>query len=328
MLVVRDVVKEYASRATGRRFAALRGVSLALGHGETLGIVGESGCGKSTLARLLVGLEVPTSGTIEIDDQPLADLRADRRKLARRIQMVFQDPHSALNPRRSVRNALGEVLQVHGLTGDRQARALRVNELLDMVGLSPRLGERFPHELSGGQKQRVGIARALAVEPAILVLDEPVSALDVSVRAQVMNLLIDLRQGLGLSYVFISHDLGMVRQISDRVGVMYLGRFVEEGDWRSVLDAPAHPYTRALADAVPTPNPAVEAGKLADVVSGEVPDPAAPPSGCAFHPRCPDVIGVCSVVTPDLETVAVERRVACHVAVSAAAAPGRATNTA
>jgi oligopeptide/dipeptide ABC transporter ATP-binding protein len=303
--------KLYTARGTGRPFAAVRDVSLELDRGEILGIVGESGCGKSTLARMLVGLEAPTTGTIELDGLPLADLRRDNRRLARRIQMVFQDPYAALNPRLTVGQTVAEVLTVHRLV-DRGTVSERVGELLEQVGLPSSHSNHYPHELSGGQQQRVGIARALALQPGVIVLDEPVSALDVSVRAQVINLLTDLRTRLDLSYVFISHDLGMVRQISDRVAVMYLGQVVEYGDFTPVLDAPLHPYTHALAAAVPTPDPAGEAGKLTDVVTGEVPDPVSPPSGCAFHPRCPAMMPICTAAEPELVSLG-GRLVSCHL---------------
>jgi oligopeptide/dipeptide ABC transporter ATP-binding protein len=320
ILRAEGLFKLFRARDTDVEFAAIRDVSLHLTPGETLGIVGESGCGKSTLARLLVGLLTPSAGLIEIEGVPLHEQQRDRRALARRIQLVFQDPFASLNPRLRVRDVLQEVLAVHRLTASRAETAKRTGELLEMVGLAETYGSRYPHELSGGQKQRIGIARALAVEPRTLVLDEPVSALDVSVRAQVMNLLADLRERLGLSYVFISHDLGMVRQISDRVVVMYLGRIVEEGESLDVLDTPLHPYTRALAAAVPTPDPVIEQGKLLRVVAGEVPNPAAPPTGCVFHPRCPLVEPSCRTVEPLL--VATSRhRAACHVVERHTAAP-------
>jgi oligopeptide transport system ATP-binding protein len=312
--------KLYTARGTGRPFAAVRDVSLELHRGETLGIVGESGCGKSTLARMLVGLERPTTGAIELEGRALAELRGDRRQLARQIQMVFQDPYAALNPRLTVGRAIAEVLTVHRLV-DRTALHGRVSELLEQVGLRASHADHYPHELSGGQQQRVGIARALAVEPAVIILDEPVSALDVSVRAQVINLLSELRERLDLSYVFISHDLGMVRQISDRVAVMYLGRLVEYGDFARVLDAPQHPYTHALAAAVPTPDPVLEAGKLTDVVTGEVPDPASPPSGCAFHPRCHVMMPICAATEPEL-LPAEGRMVSCHLVAQRQPSPG------
>jgi oligopeptide/dipeptide ABC transporter ATP-binding protein len=317
-----DLVKHYPVRGTDRVVYALNGVSLRVEAGETLGIVGESGCGKSTLAKVLVRLEEPTAGRVSLDGVDLTSLRGGRlREQRRRIQMVFQDPYSALNPRLTAGRTLDEVLTVHRLAGDRQGRSRRVSELLDMVGLPPQFADRYPHEMSGGQRQRVGIARALAVEPQILLLDEPVSALDVSVRAEIMNLLVRLRGELGLSYLFISHDVAMVRHLSDRVAVMYLGRIVEVGPWGDVLDRPLHPYTRALRDAVPVPDPRV-VQSIEDVVRGEVPDPAKPPSGCKFHPRCPIAEAVCRTVEPRLLDLAPGHAAACHVAARAASLPG------
>jgi peptide/nickel transport system ATP-binding protein len=298
---------------------ALTDVSLELAHGETLGIVGESGCGKSTLAKLLVRLEEPTSGKVELDGVDLTALHGRAlRQQRRHIQMLFQDPYSSLNPRQRVGQILDEVLVTHRLGGDSRGRWRRVSELLELVGLGPRLADRHPHELSGGQRQRVGIARALAVEPKVLLLDEPVSALDVSVRAEIMNLLSTLRRELRLSYLFISHDVAMVRHLSDRVAVMYLGRVVELGDWKQVLDTPAHPYTSALAKAVPVPNPLL-AQHIEATVVGEVPDPAHPPTGCPFHPRCPLVEEVCRSTEPLLLPLSDDRSVACHVASRAGA---------
>lgn len=300
VIAVRKLVKHYRTRGRGI-VHALDGVSFSVAPGETLGLVGESGCGKSTTARLLVQLERPTSGQIVVDGIDLGTAgRADRRELRRRIQMVFQDPYASLDPRVRIGDAIGEVLRVHGLAGSSAGRRGRVGELLSMVGLSDAMTVRYPHELSGGQRQRVGIARALAVEPRVLVLDEAVSALDVSVRAEVMNLLARLRRDLGLTYVFISHDLGMVRHIADRIAVMYLGQIVEVGPWQPVSDAPAHPYTVALQSAVPVADPVVESGRAPLTVSGEVPDAARPPGGCRFHPRCPLVEDVCRTVDPAL----------------------------
>ncbi|HEY2674377.1 MAG TPA: oligopeptide/dipeptide ABC transporter ATP-binding protein [Rugosimonospora sp.] len=318
MLRATNLTKQYPVRGTDGVVQALAGVSLELAEGETLGIVGESGSGKSTLAKLLVRLEDPTSGTVELDGVDLTALRGGAlREQRRRIQMLFQDPYSSLNPRQRIGGILGEVLAVHRLAGDARGRARRVGELLDLVGLDARLGQRYPHELSGGQRQRVGIARALAVEPKVLLLDEPVSALDVSVRAEIMNLLDDLRRDLRLAYVFISHDVSMVRHISDRVAVMYLGRIVEQGDWKSVLDDSAHPYTVALGAAVPVPDPTVAEPIQATVV-GEVPDPANPPSGCPFHPRCPLAEDVCLRTDPRLLPLRPHHDVACHVAIRTA----------
>ncbi len=243
-------------------------------------------------------------------------LRAQRRK----IQLVFQDPYASLNPRLTAGATIEEVLVVHGLHGSTSGRAERVATLLDMVGLRRSFAERLPHELSGGQRQRVGIARALAVEPRVLLLDEPVSALDVSVRAEIMNLLTQLRADLGLSYIFISHDVAMVRHISDRVAVMYLGRVVEAGPWKEVVDRPLHPYTKALREAVPVPDPRAT-GELVASVAGEVPDPARPPAGCPFHPRCPIAESICQAEEPRLEDVRPGHLVACHVVAREAAAP-------
>jgi len=315
MLAADGLVKEYASRRGREPVRAVGGVSLELAAGGTLGIVGESGCGKSTLARLLVGLEPPTAGTIEIGGVPIAaGSTRERRALARRIQLVFQDPFSSLEPRLTVEQALGEVLKVHQL-GIRGARGARIGELLEMVALPNRFAGRYPLELSGGQAQRVAIARALAVEPRILVLDEPTSALDVSVRAEVMNLLVRLQQELGLAYVFISHDLGMVRHISDEIQVMYLGRVVESGPYHRVLDSPRHPYTRALADAVPVPDPVADEERRANALAQS---PAAaiaqPTTGCPYHPRCPLAEQICVEVEPQLLALGPAHFAACHIA--------------
>jgi len=312
------LVKEYAGRRGRPPVRAVRDVSLELEAGRTLGVVGESGCGKSTLARLLVGLEAPTAGTVELEGEPLeARSTADRRALARRIQLVFQDPFSSLDPRLTVEGALGEVLKVHSLA-ERGSRAVRINGLLEMVALSPRFGARYPHELSGGQAQRVAIARALAVEPRILVLDEPTSALDVSVRAEVMNLLLRLQEELGLSFVFISHDLGMVRHISDDIQVMYLGRVVEAGPYDRVLDNALHPYTRALAAAVPVPDPVLEEERREHEPESAPALLTEPDSGCPYHPRCPLAEQVCLEIDPALLVLAAGHLAACHVAARSA----------
>ncbi len=316
MLEAVDLVKHYpvrGSRDPGAVVHALDGVSLTLKPGRTLGIVGESGCGKSTLAKVLVRLEDPTAGQVLLDGTDLTALSGKAlREQRRRVQMVFQDPNASLNPRRTVGQTLTEVLEVHRI-GTSRNRRQRVRELLDMVGLSDAFAERYPHQMSGGQRQRVGIARALAVEPSIVLLDEPVSALDVSVRAEVMNLLVRLRDELDLSYVFISHDVAMVRQISDDVGVMYLGKVVEIGPWKPVLDEPLHPYTHGLRGAVPVPDPSV-AQPISATVVGEVPNPADPPSGCTFHPRCPLRENVCVAQVPPLTDAGTRHPVACHVA--------------
>ena len=315
ILRVRDLVKTYPVRGSDQTLRAVDGVSFDLHRGETLGIVGESGCGKSTTARQLVRLEEPTEGTVELDGDDITHLGTrELRPHRRRIQLVFQDPYASLNPRRTVAQTLLEVLAVHGLAGDGDGRRRRVLELLDMVGLQTAFAARYPHQMSGGQRQRVGLARALAVEPDVLVLDEPISALDVSVQSEVMNLMVRLRDELDLSYVFISHDLGMVRHLSDRIAVMYLGRIVELGDWRRTSDDPLHPYTRALQQAVPVPDPRSEAGREVAPLAGEVPDPADPPPGCNFHPRCPLVEPVCREQDPPLFDLLDGHGSACHVA--------------
>jgi oligopeptide transport system ATP-binding protein len=310
-LVVDGLTKHFRTQHGTVR--AVDGVSFTLADGETLGVVGESGCGKSTIARMLVRLVEPTSGSITLDDVDVVNARgAALRQLRRQVQMVFQDPYSSLDPRLTVERALEEVLTVHRIGTDAGQRRTRVGELLEMVGLRPSVAQRYPHQLSGGQRQRVGIARALAVQPSVLVLDEPVSALDVSVRAGVMNLLTRLRAELGLSYVFISHDLGMVRHISDRIAVMYLGRVMEVGGWRGVSDAPLHPYTHSLRDAVPVADPELEAARQVVPLEGEVPDAADPPGGCPFHTRCPHAEPRCAEEVPALRVVGDGHRSACH----------------
>ncbi|MGH9246915.1 MAG: ABC transporter ATP-binding protein [Acidimicrobiales bacterium] len=310
-----DLVRLYPVRGTGQLLTAVAGVSLTVNRGETLGIVGESGCGKSTLARLLVRLEAPDSGRIRLDGLDITTMRGRALlPIRRRIQMVFQDPYASLNPRLTVGRALEEVLEVHRLRSDRSQRRQRIEELLQMVGLPAAYATRYPHELSGGQRQRVGIARALAVEPEIIVLDEPVSALDVSVQSGIMNLLTRLRDELDVAFVFISHDLAMVRHISDRIAVMYLGRVVELGPWEPVSDRPLHPYTLALQHAVPIADPDVEASRRVETLPGEVPDPANPPGGCPFHPRCPLAEDVCRQTRPELMELVPEHDAACHVA--------------
>jgi oligopeptide transport system ATP-binding protein len=306
---VRDVVKRYRTPGRGE-VHALDQVSVSVGHGQVLGVVGESGCGKSTLARLLTRLERPDSGSVEILGRRI-DLarRRELRELRRGIQLVFQDPYASLDPRQRIGAALTEVLTVHRLPSGTG----RVGELLEMVGLPSSTADRYPHQLSGGQRQRIGIARALAVQPRVLVLDEPVSALDVSVRAEIINLLVRLRGELGLTYVFISHDLGMVRHLADRIAVMYLGKIVEYGPWNVVSDTPGHPYTRALQAAVPIADPGLDAPPADLVVTGEVPDAADPPSGCRFHPRCPLSEDRCRGVEPLLLPETGRHRLACHV---------------
>jgi oligopeptide transport system ATP-binding protein len=317
VLAADGLVKVYPpASAAGQPSVALAGVSLELTAGSCLGVVGESGCGKSTLARLLVGLERPTAGTVRLGDQSLSSYR--RPELARRLQLVSQDPFSSLNPRLTAGSALSEVLLVHRrVPGKTQARD-RVRELLDMVSLGPQFADRLPHEMSGGQAQRVAIARALAAEPKMLILDEPTSALDVSVRAGIVNLLSGLRAELGLSYLFISHDMAVIRQLSDQIGVMYAGRFVERGPWQSVMAAPLHPYTRALLSAVPGPRPdgSLLAGALAAadeaLQAAATAAPAGPAVGCPYAPRCPIRFSRCLTEEPPLEVVTGGHEAACY----------------
>lgn len=302
--------KGLLSRVSGH-VKAVDDVSFYVNEGETLGIVGESGCGKSTTGRMLMRLLEPTEGKVVFNGKDLTTISNDEMRKARReIQMVFQDPYASLNPRHTIEKILEEPLIVHGL-GDSKARKKKVYEFLEIVGLSRYHGKRYPHQFSGGQRQRIGIARALMTNPKLIIADEPVSALDVSIQAQVLNLMQDLQKELKLTYIFIAHDLGVVRHISDRVGVMYLGKMVELGGSESLYDKPLHPYTQALLSAVPVPDPNFEREQV--IITGDIPSPSNPPSGCTFHTRCPFKMDVCTQVVPKFQEIEPGHSVACHL---------------
>jgi peptide/nickel transport system ATP-binding protein len=319
-LLVVDDVKKHFPVTRGIIFQkqiasvkAVDGVSFTLREGETLGIVGESGCGKSTLARCIMRLLDATAGRIVFEGRDITKLsRAEMRPIRREMMMIFQDPYASLNPRKRVGFIIGEPLEVHGIGSDAEIKR-RVQELLEIVGLNPEHYNRFPHEFSGGQRQRIGVARALAINPKLIVCDEPVSALDVSVQAQILNLLKDLQRDFGLTYVFIAHDLNVVRHISDRVLVMYLGHSVEVANREDLYASPKHPYTGALLSAVPIPDPDLGRARKQVVIEGDVPNPINPPSACWFHPRCPRFHpGHCDVETPELKRVGAGHTAACH----------------
>ncbi len=292
---------------------AVDGISFTIARAETLGLVGESGCGKTTAGRTLLNLYPPTSGNVTIDGLDVCAAKGDQvLAVRRRAQMIFQDPFASLNPRWSVSSIVGEPLRVHKLRETDKQRAERVVELLELVGLSARHLNRFPHEFSGGQRQRIGVARALATEPVFIVCDEPISALDVSIQAQVVNLLEDLQDRLGLTYLFIAHDLSMVRHICDRVAVMYLGIIVELTDRDQLYENPLHPYTQSLLSAVPVPDPKLERARQRIILTGDVPSPANPPAGCRFHPRCPIAKEHCATLVPAWREVQPGHWVACH----------------
>jgi oligopeptide/dipeptide ABC transporter ATP-binding protein len=293
---------------------AIDGVSFTIRKGETLGLVGESGCGKTTTGRCILRLEHPTGGEILFDGKNLVDL--DRKSLLAlrpKMQVIFQDPYSSLNPRMKIGEIIAEPMMVHRTEPDKAAREARVKELLQLCGLDPNFADRYPHEMSGGQRQRVGIARALSVRPEFIICDEAISALDVSIQAQIINLLEDLRDEFGLTYLFIAHDLSVVRHLCHRVAVMYLGKIVELADCDELYNNPIHPYTQALLAAVPVPDPEVERTRAHQIVKGEVPSPMNPPSGCVFHPRCPLAVGECARTVPEFRELRPGHWVACSV---------------
>ncbi|MGQ0840790.1 ABC transporter ATP-binding protein [Actinokineospora sp.] len=321
IIEVRGLVKHFPvrvgvlfKRVVGQ-VRAVDGVSFDLRRGETLGVVGESGCGKSTLAQVLMRLEPPTGGTATFEGRDMFAMKgAELRKLRRDIQIVLQDPYTSLNPRMTVGDIVGEPFEIHPEVAPKGSRAQKVRELLDVVGLNPEHINRYPHQFSGGQRQRIGIARALALRPKVIVCDEPVSALDVSIQAQVMNLLGDLQSEFGLSYLFIAHDLSVVRHLSDRVAVMYLGKVVEIGSEKEIYEHPTHPYTQALLSAVPVPDPELRGQRQIIRLEGDVPSPVDPPSGCRFRTRCWKARDLCAEEEPELKIRVADHPSACHFA--------------
>jgi oligopeptide/dipeptide ABC transporter ATP-binding protein len=312
LMEIRDLKKHFN---VGReKLKAVDGISLEIKKGETFGLVGESGCGKSTAGRVLVRLYEPSGGTIIYDGNDLSEAKGEAaRVLNRKLQMIFQDPQASLNPRMVVGDIIAEGIDIHGLAANREERTRMVQELLRTVGLSEEHANRYPHEFSGGQRQRIGIARALAVDPDFIVADEPVSALDVSIQAQVINLMRRLQKEKNLTYLFISHDLSVVKYISDRVGVMYLGVLVEVTDSDKLYEDPLHPYTQALLSAVPIPDPDVENRRERTVLEGDVPSPVHPPSGCRFRTRCPKAMDVCAEIVPEMREIKPDHFTACHL---------------
>ncbi|MGB9767805.1 ABC transporter ATP-binding protein [Dictyoglomus turgidum] len=293
---------------------AVDDVSFYIRKGETLGLVGESGCGKSTVARTIIRLLEPTDGQIIFDGIDITKLPSrDLRKIRKDMQIIFQDPYSSLNPRMTVSEIIGEPLKVHGIVKNSKEKERRVQELLDLVGLAPYHATRYPHEFSGGQRQRIGIARALALNPKFIVADEPTSALDVSIRSQIINLMQDLQKEFKLTYLFISHDLAVIRHICDRIAVMYLGKIVEIANNDDLYNSPLHPYTQALLSAIPIPDPEMAEKRKKIVLTGDVPSPVNPPLGCRFHPRCPNVMDICSKEEPKLKEIKPGHFVACHL---------------
>jgi len=339
LVQVDNLVKYFPIRSGGLlgrtvgQVQAVDGVSLTIGRGQTLGLVGETGCGKSTLARCIAGLIPVTSGTVTFEGDNITNLsRRAMQPYRREIQMIFQDPYGSLNPRRRVGSIIGEPFAVHKMSSGAE-RKRKVQELMERVGLNPEHYNRFPAEFSGGQRQRIGVARALALQPKLIICDEPVSALDVSIQAQVLNLLADLQDDFGLSYLFIAHDLKVVRHVSHAVTVMYLGRIAESGPKDTVYDVPRHPYTNALLSAVPSADPEAAAARQRIILTGDVPSPINPPSGCRFHPRCPKAQELCSQQEPQLEVKAGDppgHETACHFPVAEGetfARAGRASRT-
>ena len=320
LMHVKDLVKHFPITqgiVIQRQVGAVRavdGISFDVHKGETLGLVGESGCGKSTTGRTILQLYRPTSGDVVFDGVNLVTLKgAELRKIRKKMQMIFQDPYASLNPRMTISEIVGEPLIVHEVASGKEVEQ-RVEHLLELVGLSPSFANRFPHEFSGGQRQRIGVARALALQPSFIVCDEPISALDVSIQAQVVNLLEDLQQQFGLTYLFIAHDLSMVRHISDRVAVMYLGVIVELASRDEIYNSPLHPYTQALLSAVPIPDPFAESQRKRVILQGDVPSPTNPPSGCRFRTRCPIAKDICAEIRPDWRELKPGHFVACHFA--------------
>ncbi len=318
ILVVEHLVKHFPIKAgilIDRQIGAVQAVddvSFAVDRGETLGLVGESGCGKSTLARSILQLIAPTSGSVRFEGREIAGLgRRQARELRADMQMVFQDPYASLNPRKRIAQIVGDPMLLHGIVKRDEVKAV-VQDLLETVGLNPEHYNRFPHEFSGGQRQRIGIARALALRPKLIIADEPVSALDVSIQAQIINLLEDLQEEYRLTYIFVAHDLSVVRHVADRIAVMYLGKIVEIGPAEAVYNTPIHPYTEALLSAVPIPDPRANAARRQIILEGDVPSPAEPPAACRFHTRCPRATDICSAEEPELIDHGDEHYAACH----------------